>query len=46
MLKLLWHIVEMNNTGVNRSVLAVLMKVELRIPSGSYNLHFVSNSQN
>ena len=22
------------------------MKVELRIPSGSYNLHFISNSQN
>ena len=32
--------------GCHRSVLTSLMKVELRIPTGSYNLHFVSNSQN
>ena len=30
----------------HRSFLTGLMKAELRIPSGTYNLHFVSNSQN
>ena len=33
-----------NNYGCHRSVLTGLMKVELRSPSRSYNLLFVSNS--
>ena len=32
--------------GCHRSILTGLMKVELKIPSRSCNLHFVSNSQN